>query len=247
MKVKFWKWILGFGVVGLLVPPALMLHANLTRTLFGDRELLLWPGSIALLSTEGMPRTQAYAVFAESLCSNVLFYAALGALAWPLRCFLSDRWSVRADMSGPSQFSMIETEPRKQAAELVEKFRDGAITNDQFVNAWPRSKKEDRALNAIYSMLWISYSDIRTHKLNLTPEWRGIYDRCALFLRSDHEYKWQRDSFGTVAPIAFITRLLNHGKVQELTESHIVGPDAIWPFFSGEELKQQRDRTQASK
>jgi hypothetical protein len=66
MKVKFWSWILGFGAAGLLVPAALLLHANLTRSLFGDRELLLWPGSIALLSTEGMPRTQAYSAVSSS-------------------------------------------------------------------------------------------------------------------------------------------------------------------------------------
>lgn len=140
---------------------------------------------------------------------------------------------------------MIDIESRKHVADLVEKFRDGEITNDQFVNSWPRNKKEDRALRAIYSMLWVSYSDNRTHKLKLTPEWRGIYDRCILFLRADHEYKWQRDSFGSIAPIVFIRRLLNRGKVQELTESDIAGPDAIWPFFTAEELAQQRNRTSA--
>jgi len=63
-----------------------------------------------------------------------------------------------------------------------------------------------------------------------------------LFLRADLEYKWQRDSFGGIALTAFISRLWNRGKVQELTEAQISGPDAIWPFFTIEELSQYSER-----
>jgi hypothetical protein len=262
MKVKFWRWILGFGVVGLLMPAALMLHANLTRTLFGDRELLLWPGSIALLSTEDMPKPQADAVFGEALFSNVLLYATLGAVIWPFRRLILRCRSTRVDNPTMPQSATIDIDARKQAAELVQKFRDGVITNDEFRDSWPCSKGKDkhgdRALGAINSMLWFTYSDTRSHKLTLTPDLRSLYDRCFLFLNSDIEYRWQRDEFVvswvqalrvfTLGLSSFFDRpFARRLAEQPPTASQISGPDAIWPFFSAEELAQERERVSKDK
>jgi hypothetical protein len=258
MKVKFWRWILGFGVVGLLVPAALMLHANLTHTLFGDRELLLWPGSIALLSTEDMPKPQQFAVLGEALFSNVLLYAALGAGIWPFRRLIRRCRTTRADNPTMPPSAMVDVEARKQAADLVQKFRDGVITNDEFRDSWPRRKNKeqarDRALGAINSMLWFTYSDTRSHKLTLTSDLRSLYDRCYLFLKSDIEYKWQRDEFVASWVQAFrvftlgLSSFFDRPFARRLAEqppsaSQISGPDAIWPFYSAEELAQERERS----
>jgi hypothetical protein len=100
VKSKRVRWILGFGVAGLLVPAALMLHANLTRSLFGDRDLFLWPGSIALMSTEdpSMTKFHAAVIFGGALISNFVLYGALGALTWPIRRFVIRRRDSGSDL-----------------------------------------------------------------------------------------------------------------------------------------------------
>jgi hypothetical protein len=86
MKAKFWRWILLFGLAGLIVPGVLLLHVIVSRTVFGGLEVLLWPGSLMLWTLENPkpPMVQA-AIFAGALISNVLLYAAVGALTWLVR------------------------------------------------------------------------------------------------------------------------------------------------------------------
>lgn len=77
-----------------------MLHARMSGSLFGVREILLWPGSIMLMSTEdpSMTKFQAAAIFGGALISNFVIYAALGAATWPIRRVMS-----RRDRSSPSE------------------------------------------------------------------------------------------------------------------------------------------------
>ena len=95
---------------------------------------------------------------------------------------------------------MVDTEPRQRAAELIEKLRDGTISNFDFEESWPRYDKRDRALRAIETMIWRFYSDGHEHTLAeeghlLTAEGREIFDRCVLFLRTGLEYQWPKDNF----------------------------------------------------
>ena len=100
VKSKFLRWVLIFGVAGLLVPVLLMLHASISRSLFGDREIFLWPGSIMLMSTEdpSMTKFHAAAIFCGALISNFALYAALGALTWPIRRFIIRRRDSGIDL-----------------------------------------------------------------------------------------------------------------------------------------------------
>lgn len=100
LKSKFLRWVLLFGVAGLVVPVLLMLHASISRSLFGDREIFLWPGSIMLMSTEdpSMPKLQLAAIVGGAFFSNVFLYAALGALTWPIRRVIIRRRKSAIDL-----------------------------------------------------------------------------------------------------------------------------------------------------
>ena len=93
---------------------------------------------------------------------------------------------------------MVDRPARDRAAALVRDFRDGRIDNDRFADDFP-ARSDDRALRAIYSMLWYSYDDLHRHRLTgkhaLTPMGTALFDRCIAFLESDEEYAWPIDDF----------------------------------------------------
>jgi len=78
--------------------------------------------------------------------------------------------------------------------------------------------------------------------LALRSEGREIFDRCALFLRTDLEYQWPKDNFvgiGGLGPVGriltlglsvFFDRALRRREEQRLTELRVVGPNATWPL-----------------
>ncbi len=88
----------------------------------------------------------------------------------------------------------IDPTARRAAARLIREFGDGVITNDQFVDQWPKSP--DPALDEISQRLWFTYDDLREHKLAgrfaLKPEAHEYYRRCAMFLDLDRPYPWPR-------------------------------------------------------
>ena len=93
---------------------------------------------------------------------------------------------------------VIDRPSRDFAASLIRRFRDGALTNDQFQDEWP-SNREDRALGALATMLWHFYDDRKEHTLTgrhaLTLDGREFFDRCVLFAESDLPYEWPEEDF----------------------------------------------------
>ena len=85
---------------------------------------------------------------------------------------------------------MVDKQSRLKAANLVQDFKSGRITNDEFVAAFPSS--DDAAIMAIRSMLWFCYDDLREHRLTgkwaLTDDGENLFNRCILFLKTDLEY-----------------------------------------------------------
>jgi len=98
-------------------------------------------------------------------------------------------------------------------------------------------------------MLWRSYSDVHEHTVTeeghqLSPEVREIFDRCALFLRTDLEYRWPTDNFAgngglgipgrilTLGLSAFLDRALQRREERRLRQMRVIGEGASWPFFS---------------
>jgi hypothetical protein len=141
---------------------------------------------------------------------------------------------------------MVDCEARRRAAQLVRRFGDGEITNDEFEDDWPDSR-DDRALRAVGTMLWGSYSDLYPHRLvgkhALAEEGRRLFRRCALFLESDREYEWPRDSFtgiGGFGPVIrvltlglsyFADRWIERGHRRARAELEAAGDFGVWPFL----------------
>jgi hypothetical protein len=143
---------------------------------------------------------------------------------------------------------MVDAASRTRAAEAIQRFRDGAITNMEFEGLWPCYDRRDRGLRAIETMLWRFYDDFREHKLaedyELTPEGRRLFDRCILFLRTELEYSWADDDFIGTRSHAGLTLLgLSESNWEDvrLKHLHIVGDDPFWPFFSRREYEDYRD------
>lgn len=145
---------------------------------------------------------------------------------------------------------MVERIIRDRAASLVERFRDGQISNFDFEAQWPHAKN-DRALDAISSVLWGFYDDLHEHKLieefALSSEARKLFDRCVLFLYSNLEYVCAET--GSIAassvPAGGILGLSNTGGSfpgSGLVSDDSAGDAAAWPFFTLSDYEQVRRR-----
>lgn len=143
---------------------------------------------------------------------------------------------------------MVERIIRDRAASLVEQLRDGQISNFDFEARWPHAKK-DRALDAIRSVLWGFYDDLREHKLieefGLSREARILFDRCVLFLYSNLEYVGAEDSTTAASsvPAGGILGLSNTGSSfsgSGLVSDDSAGDAAAWPFFTLSDYEQAR-------
>ncbi len=82
---------------------------------------------------------------------------------------------------------IIDHAARERAAALIDRFRDGHITNDQLEDDWP-SQTADRTIRRCFSDVWCTYCDTRTYRLEgkdaPSEQVRGDLTRWALFLRS---------------------------------------------------------------
>jgi len=87
LKIKFWRWTLLFGALGLLVPAAVCSR----YFLFGSTSELggllgwLWPSSFIFMALD-VPNPNIFEIvltYAIALIVNFVLYAAVGAVAWP--------------------------------------------------------------------------------------------------------------------------------------------------------------------
>ncbi|MFO0585761.1 MAG: hypothetical protein U0229_26055 [Anaeromyxobacter sp.] len=117
---------------------------------------------------------------------------------------------------------------RDKAAELIGKLAACAITNDEFDDAYPRSR--DRAVNAVYVWVWHFYDDLHEHRLEgrfaLSPEAVDGFDRCITFLKSEHAYRWP-----PLASVPLVGRVLCW-----LSRRYEMGDHGVWPFVSRDQL-----------
>ena len=93
---------------------------------------------------------------------------------------------------------MIDREARYRAADLVEQFWNGSITNDELERSWPNSR--DEAIRAVEDLVWTLYSDHKTHTVREAetsdPRLMVIIPNCIAFLRTDEKYTWP--NLGTI-------------------------------------------------
>lgn len=141
---------------------------------------------------------------------------------------------------------MIDREKRDKGAALLRQLSDAEITNDEFDDAFPRSR-EDWAIDAIFWMAWSHYDDLHNHRLvgkhALNEEGRELFRRCEIFLLSDLEYGYPKKEFSKLGSTPFVTVItlglawLLHRRRKRhdeelLREHEAIGDMEVWPFLT---------------
>jgi hypothetical protein len=141
---------------------------------------------------------------------------------------------------------MIDRTARDTAALLIRRFAAGRLTNDEFDEAFPRSRL-DQALSAIEGRAWHLYDDFETHRLTgrhgLTRAGRREIARWVLFLHSEVEYEWpwfnwyrgaRRRGSGRALLNLLMMGWLEARMAREeagMAAFQRTGDFAVWPFF----------------
>jgi len=138
---------------------------------------------------------------------------------------------------------MVKREQRDLAGRLVKQYFACEITNDDFVDAYPVREKDDRAIGAIYEVLWNFWDDRYTHTLTgkhkLKPEPRALFERCIAFFESDLEYEWPPLTWHSVSQL--FLRLIGLRKIAErrseewMQKARSIGEFDVWPFIRKED------------
>jgi hypothetical protein len=85
---------------------------------------------------------------------------------------------------------MVDMKSRVSAANLIKEFAAGRLTNDEFDEQYPDS--EDRGAQTIGQVLWLSWDDRFTHRLEVeyqhTDQQKALFYRCIAFLQTELEY-----------------------------------------------------------
>ncbi len=140
---------------------------------------------------------------------------------------------------------MIDRKARTRAAELVEKFWSGVITNRELERSWLDS--HDSGVLAVEDIVWTLYDDFKVHTAHEEDrsdhKLSGIVSNCVAFLRSDEEYTWPHfgtcQGAGTYAPWAVSmslgllnlwNRVARAREEQYWTEMRAHGDVNAWPF-----------------
>lgn len=133
--------------------------------------------------------------------------------------------------------AVIDKPKRLEAAKLIEDFLACRITNFEYRDRYPHSKR-DPALLAIHSMLWFAYSDTREHRMDgkhaLNSEGHQLAEHCVLFLKTENEYRGPKNFVSLSAPFTRIWYGLRRRKPPDVT-----GPE--WPFDNAEQLEAARN------
>jgi hypothetical protein len=142
---------------------------------------------------------------------------------------------------------MIDRPGRDAAADAIERYWAGLITNDQLESLWPNSR--DRGIIAVESFIWLLYDDTREHRIcdedKSDPEMAMRVSACIDFLRSDEEYEWPHfanprghisiypqwmvwASFGL---LGLVNRSTRKRIERYWRDMHAAGDVTAWPFI----------------
>ncbi len=127
---------------------------------------------------------------------------------------------------------MVDMEQRRVAAELIRKFAAGQLTNDEFDEQYPHS--EDKAIQTIGNVLWLSWDDRFTHRLEgryqLTDQQKALFERCMAFLETELEYTGPLAGRSVLDSVKGAWKRLVGEQQRVLTEGSLKDP--WWPFVS---------------
>jgi hypothetical protein len=104
VRTKFLKWILAFAAAGLLVPAEFLIRNAIFHSLITTIEWWLWPTALFTMALEGRNTRTAdiVSVLTLAIAVNVLLYAAVGLVTWPLRYIVLRRDGAVAPKSTTS-------------------------------------------------------------------------------------------------------------------------------------------------
>lgn len=128
---------------------------------------------------------------------------------------------------------MVNADKREIAAQVLQRFLDGSITNDEFEDEFPRDQR-DPVLVTIRHCVWGHYSDLSRHKLTgkyaPTPEAKALLERCLLFLKSNLEFEWPVPGLGFFMGLLSIFTLGWVARRREKKYARL-GDYDVWPFL----------------
>jgi hypothetical protein len=141
---------------------------------------------------------------------------------------------------------MVDRISRDEGLKTLRELLDGGITNDEFVNRFPRAE-HDPALSAILQAVWMQFSDRRIHKLtgcdSPAPELRAVLERCCLFLGTNLEFQWppSKSRIGKG-----LLQLIGLGRPMEAADKGYksVGDFEVWPFLKRSDYEASTKSTQ---
>ena len=88
MKQSFSRWLVVSAVIGLAVIVALFFARDFIFSNTMDSiTLILWPSSIGLMATDGIPEWSSAFNMTLSICvlTNILLYSAVGCILWGIK------------------------------------------------------------------------------------------------------------------------------------------------------------------
>jgi hypothetical protein len=132
---------------------------------------------------------------------------------------------------------MVDARHRAKAAELIQEFIEGRITNDEFDEQYPH-RSSDAALQNIWRYLWLFWDDRETHTLQgehgLSTAQQALCERCVSFLQTDLEYAGPPVHIGLSAGLGRAWRKISRGR--QLPDSDSVS-SPWWPFANEEQYR----------
>ena len=150
----------------------------------------------------------------------------------------------------------VDRDGRDRYAELLRHFAAGILTNDEYETAFfaldERRGVRDRAIDAVFGAMWLTYDDFRTHRLRgkwaLDRPARRNVARAVAFLYSDEPYRWPRPSVA-----GCLLNLLTLGAYGRWRTPPAYCPSAFgpvplggdarhWPFWSRADLRRAAGR-----
>jgi len=142
---------------------------------------------------------------------------------------------------------LIDRVARQRAAETIRHYISGVITNKEFEERYPISKR-DPIISAVDDTLWATYDDIYVHKLrgtnSVSKEIKQEIARWLMFLYSDQEYLWPKISNAGLLNYfesCWFFRITGMAKLIEnqANKFKTIGDYDVWPFIKVEDYKKK--------
>lgn len=133
---------------------------------------------------------------------------------------------------------MVDMKSRESAANLITEFAAGRITNDEFDEQYPES--EDRGVQTIGRVLWLSWDDRFTHRLEgeyqLTDQQKALFDRCRAFLQTELEYIGPSPGGSVLGAAKGAWKRLVGNEQRVVVRGSLESP--WWPFATEDQYRQ---------